>query len=66
MHSYPTLSLKKQIGIGQNRVDSMTFLENQLGEMQALSRIEIRPRQHEEKDVENEGRSGDLYESTGQ
>ncbi|MBZ5668522.1 MAG: hypothetical protein LAO04_02185 [Acidobacteriia bacterium] len=44
---------------------SMTWAENEVVEMQALSRIEVRQGQREEKDVKNEGRSGNLYENKG-
>jgi hypothetical protein len=36
----------------------MTWVENQVIEMQAFSRIEVRPGQREKKDVKNAGRSG--------
>jgi hypothetical protein len=58
MNCYPEMLMKHKVlsdGGGRFR---MTWVENQVIEMQAFSRIEVRPGQREKKDVKNAGRSG--------
>ena len=57
MNCYPEMLMKHKVlsdGGGRFR---MTWVENQVIEMQAFSRIEVRQRYHEKKDVNSDDRS---------
>ena len=57
MNCYPKMLMKNKVlsdGAGRFR---MTWVENEVVEMQAFSRIELRQGQREKKDVKNDERS---------
>jgi len=57
MNCYPTMLMKnKELSDGAGRF-RMTWVQNQLIEIQAFSRVEVRPGQREKKDVNNDERS---------
>jgi hypothetical protein len=65
MNCDPEMLMKNKMlsdGVGGFR---MTRAENQVVELQALIPFEVRQGQREEKDVKNEGRSGDVIENKG-
>jgi hypothetical protein len=65
MNCYPEMLMKNKIlsyEVGRFR---MTCAENQVIELQTLIPFEVRQGQREEKDVKNEGRSGNVIENKG-
>jgi len=63
MNFYPEMLMKnKALSDGAGRF-RMTWVENEVVEIQALSRIEVRLGSQKKKDVKNEGRSGYIYEN---